>query len=171
MYPYMSKSKTNIRDQEQYTQVMHNLTKCPFCDLKDKYLLLQDDGMALTMNLYPYIDYHLMIIPIRHVENLRDLNDQEFIAIRNLSYVATKLLNKRGIKDINLLYREGDHSDRSLGHLHVHMIPYKNNVITKNPQPLKYKVEESSNKLKKYSEYLQDKLKVIKKRINTGNII
>lgn len=158
------KSKGKVRDEKEYTKIMNDLKECPFCNMKDKYFIAQDSDVVLTMNLYPYIDYHMMIIPKRHVENLRDLTDKEFIAIRNLNYVATKLLHKKGIKDIHMIYREGSNADRSLGHLHVHMIPYKNKVIAKNPQPLMYEVKETAKKMQKYKDYAKEKLEKIKSR-------
>lgn len=53
---------------------------CPFCAaLKQKpsaknLVLFKDDEVAVLMNKFPYNPYHLLIIPRRHVADLRDLS-------------------------------------------------------------------------------------------------
>jgi diadenosine tetraphosphate (Ap4A) HIT family hydrolase len=160
-----------IRDIKKYTKIVESLTSCPFCVLKDRYILIEDNDMVLTMNLFPYIDYHLMIIPRRHVEHLRGLNNREFIAIRNLHYVASKILAKKGIKNHHMIYREGSNADKSVGHMHIHIVPYRDNVIAKNLLPLKYDAKETAKKLQKYNEYANAKLKKIREANISGNTI
>ncbi len=108
-----------------YHGVMAKLDKCPFCDLKDKYIITERSGMVLTVNLFPYADYHLMIISRRHIETLADLKQKEWSALLFLSKLGFKLIAQAwGEENANILYREGEKAGKSLGHWHWHLIPF-----------------------------------------------
>ncbi len=108
-----------------YHGVMAKLDKCPFCDLREKYIITERSGMVLTVNLFPYTDYHLMIVSRRHIEALADLNKKEWDAVLFLSKLGFDLISRAwGEKKVNILYREGRNSGKSLGHWHWHLIPF-----------------------------------------------
>lgn len=114
----------NARKSEWYDTVTRNLTKCPFCDLKKKYIITEKEGMILTVNLFPYIDGHLMVIPRRHVELFDDLNKTEWEAGHYLINLGMKLIKKQAnIDNVNVLYREGKRAGASLKHFHIHILP------------------------------------------------
>lgn len=114
----------NARKSEWYDVVTKNLTKCPFCDLKKKYIITEKEGMVLTVNLFPYIDGHLMVIPRKHVESIASLTKKEWGATQSLIDLGIKLISE-GLKidNANVLYREGNISGMSLKHLHIHILP------------------------------------------------
>ncbi len=71
--PWRSKYIESFRE-EQIDNV------CIFCDaaLKDvsdpdNLLIYKNDIMLTMLNLYPYNNGHLMIVPIRHMDELTDL--------------------------------------------------------------------------------------------------
>lgn len=108
-----------------YHGVMAKLGKCPFCDLREKYIIVERAGMVLTVNLFPYADYHLMIVSRRHIETLGELKKTEWAAVGYLSKLGFRLIEKAwGEKKVNILYREGKNSGKSLGHWHWHLIPF-----------------------------------------------
>jgi len=57
---------TNPRVSDWYDRVVSSLDKCVFCDLKSKYIIAEEGGMVLSVNLFPYLDGHLLIIPRGH---------------------------------------------------------------------------------------------------------
>lgn len=121
---YDPEVQKNARKSAWYDDVTRNLTKCPFCDLKEKYLIAEKDGVVLTVNLFPYIDGHLMIIPRRHVEDFETLNKEEWAAAQDLIKVGIKLLKQElNYENTNTLYREGAKSGMSLKHMHIHIMP------------------------------------------------
>ena len=115
-----------------YDKIMSTLTKCPFCDLKPKYFIAKREQCVLTVNLFPYIDGHLMIVPKAHHEKFELLSMAEWCEIFELIKVGkTRLTEVLGVKSFNVLYREGVQSGSSLGHLHVHLIPMEPSVISR----------------------------------------
>ncbi len=108
-----------------YHGVMAKLNAGPFCALKDKYVIAEKNGVVLTVNLFPYADYHLMIVTHRHVEKLSELTPREWRAIYDLSQTGFRLIGRAwGETNVNILYREGSNAGKSLGHWHWHLIPF-----------------------------------------------
>ncbi|HSX39625.1 MAG TPA: HIT family protein [Candidatus Saccharimonadales bacterium] len=132
---YDPEVQKNARKSAWYDEVNRNVTKCPFCDLKEKYLIAEKDGVVLTVNLFPYIDGHMMIIPRRHVESLDKLNKKEWQAMHDLISDGIKLVNTElKVENTNTLYREGAKSGISLKHLHIHIIPITTEFLHYEPE-------------------------------------
>ena len=146
----------NARKSEWYDVVTRNLTKCPFCNLKEKYIIMEKEEMVLTVNLFPYIDGHLMIVPKRHVELFDDLNKAEWEAAYYLINLGMKIIRKQhNIENINTLYREGKNAGASLKHFHIHILPvteyfmkYEKQKFTWTFQDIKYAPLEEAKMLR-----------------------
>jgi len=77
------------------------------------------------MNVYPYNNGHLMVVPQKHVPNLNDLNQGEitdlFTTVQLTEKVLTKVYSPDGINiGMNLGKAAGAGIDE---HLHVHIVP------------------------------------------------
>ena len=137
MVTYTTELQKSARVAGYYNKVLENLRKCNFCDLKDRYIITEKDNVVLTVNLFPYIDYQLMIIPRRHIEELRELKKEEWAAVKYLSDLAFGLYkNFFDIEDVNLIYREGGHSQKTVEHLHFNLIPFRKELIRWNYQEI-----------------------------------
>ncbi len=123
--PYSDFAQKNARKSHWYSDIASSVTKCPFCDLKDKYIVAFRGNVVLTMNLFPYVDGHLMVIPRTHVERLADVSSEDWQDMHFLIDLGIRLVKEElQIPDVNVLYREGTaKSGSSLKHLHVHVIP------------------------------------------------
>lgn len=101
---------------------------CVFCkdSLRQEDLILLEGKTAyVMMNLYPYINGHLMIIPYRHVCKLDDLTPEEKLELFQLIDVSVKslqeCLNPEGFNiGINLGKAAGAGVD---DHVHIHVVP------------------------------------------------
>lgn len=101
---------------------------CVFCkdSLRQEDLILLEGKTAYVMlNLYPYINGHLMIIPYRHVCKLDDLSAEEKLELFQLIDVSVKslqeCLNPEGFNvGINLGKAAGAGVD---DHVHIHVVP------------------------------------------------
>lgn len=148
---YSDAFQKSCRTSGKYDEVLGALKKCPFCDLKSKYIIEEHDNAVLSVNLFPYIDGHLIIIPRRHIEKLEELNEKEWLAVKFLLEKAVKLLKTRlDIKDLQFVYREGDKAGKSLKHLHFNLIPYNQELI-------KWRYQEINISPVKLAERLRDK--------------
>ncbi len=120
-------NKKNARTSGNYEKIWQNTGKCVFCDLKNKYILLEENEIALTINLYPYVDGQLMAIPRQHLSSPKELNIKQWETIRKFSYLAKKLIKKvHGCSGMWTLMREGGAQAQMsvTDHLHVQFIPF-----------------------------------------------
>ena len=56
-----------------YGKIWTTVGKCVFCDLREKYIVHEENGVVITVPLFAYIDGNLMIIPRRHVKSIKEL--------------------------------------------------------------------------------------------------
>jgi diadenosine tetraphosphate (Ap4A) HIT family hydrolase len=119
--------KKNARTSGEYDKIWQSTGKCVFCDLKDKYILFEENDIALTINLYPYIDGQILAIPRNHIQSPKELSPEQWDIIRKFNYLAKKMMKKiYGYKAMWTLIREGgDLAQMSVSdHLHVQFIPF-----------------------------------------------
>lgn len=122
------------RTQNSYDHIWKSVGKCVFCDLKDKYILYEENGVVLTINLYPYVDGQMMAIPRRHISSPKELTPEEWETMRKFSYLAKKLMKKaHGYKGMWSLIREGgERAQMSVtDHLHMQFIPFDESDLCK----------------------------------------
>jgi len=122
---YTTDLQKSARTSGQYDEVLKALTKCNFCDLKEKYIITEKDNVVLSVNLFPYIDYQLIMIPRRHITRFNELKENEWQAVKYLSEIAFLIYSTFfDIVDLNLVYREGERSQKTVEHLHFNIIPF-----------------------------------------------
>lgn len=171
-------SKDNFFDQDTmknarsgaqywYEEIWQNVGKCVFCDLKEKYIIHEKDGVVLTTNLFPYIDGQMMIIPRRHVNSAKELTKDEWETIRIYSYIGKKIMRKaHKYKNMWHLLREGGPTAQKTvtDHLHVQLIPFDKSDLAKwNYRKLKYSPIENSQKYQELNKYIDKKLENFEK--------
>lgn len=116
----------DARFTKQYDGIWQSVGKCVFCDLRNKYVILEENGVVLTITLFAYIDGHLMIIPRRHVRSPKDLTQAEWNTIRKFTYLAKKMIKRvHGIHGMQLVFKDGAEAQSTVSeHLHFHAIPF-----------------------------------------------
>ena len=115
----------DARFTNNYDGVWQNVGKCVFCDLNDKYVVLEENGIVLTVALYAYIDGHLMIIPRRHIRSVKELTPSEWETMRKFMYLAKKMIRKaHGIKGMQIIQKDGADAQSTVEHLHFHCMPF-----------------------------------------------
>jgi histidine triad (HIT) family protein len=111
----------------KYDGIWQSTGKCVFCDLKDKYIIHEENGMVLTIAVFAYIDGHAMVVPRRHVRSIKELTSDEWEASRKLMYIAKKMIREiYGIKGLQYIIRDGGIEAQSTvsDHLHIHCMPF-----------------------------------------------
>lgn len=140
----------DARFTKQYDGIWQSVGKCVFCDLRDKYIVFEENNIALTVSLFAYIDGHMMIIPRRHVRSAKELTEREWTTVRKFTYIAKKLLRKvHGITGVNYVLRDGGIVANSTvsDHLHMHVIPFDDpSLCTWNYRQLRLTPQESASK-------------------------
>jgi diadenosine tetraphosphate (Ap4A) HIT family hydrolase len=160
--------KKNARVNGDYDQIWQNTGKCVFCDLKEKYVLLEENEIVLTINLYPYIDGQLMAIPRQHIRSPKELTAKQWETMRKFSYLAKKMLKKiYGWKGMWTLIREGGEQAQMTvsDHLHVQFIPFdKPDLCQWNYRQLKNTPLENAQKFKEQKKLMIETLEKFEKK-------
>jgi len=82
------------------------MSKCVFCDFKDKDVVVYDDEKCfVVVSLNPINKYHLMVIPKKHYENFVDLPDKLaahiFLVAKRVSLAVRKACKPLAIHHIS----------------------------------------------------------------------
>ncbi len=105
--------------------------ECIFCvkpseNNDEKHLILyRSEFCFVIMNVYPYNNGHLMVVPNKHVPNLNGLNKEEITNLFETVQLCEKIIEKVYSPDgmnigLNLGKAAGAGIDE---HLHVHVVP------------------------------------------------
>jgi diadenosine tetraphosphate (Ap4A) HIT family hydrolase/8-oxo-dGTP pyrophosphatase MutT (NUDIX family) len=116
----------DARFTKQYNDIWQSVGKCVFCDLREKYVFFEENGVVMTISLYAYIDGHFMIMPRRHIRSPKELTQTEWGTIRKFFYIAKKLIRDvHGVKGMQLVQKDGSNAQSTVDqHLHFHCIPF-----------------------------------------------
>lgn len=96
---------------------------CLFCRL---YLegehVATADGFVAIRDINPKADTHLLVIPERHVETFRDIDQfPPDEAKRMLTFVASTA-RQAGLEDYNVIVNVGKGAGQTIFHLHWHVL-------------------------------------------------
>lgn len=147
----------DARSTDKYDAIWQSVNKCVFCDLREKYVFFEENGIVMTISLYAYIDGHFMIVPRRHVRSARELTQSEWDTIRKFLYIAKKMVKEvHGIKGMQVVQKDGSAAQSTVGHIHFHCIPFDApDLCTWNYRKLRY------TPLENVALYKADKKKIL----------
>ncbi len=105
--------------------------KCVFCRIfnekKDKknFILIRREHCFVVLNLYPYNNGHVLIVPNRHVKDIQKLKDVEKMEIFSLIEEMQSLLDEQmKPQGYNIGINLGRVAGAGFpGHLHIHVVP------------------------------------------------
>ena len=98
--------------------------KCPFCNLADGRIYLENDVAAALPDAFPVVEGHTLVVPKRHVASIFDLSDEEQAAIWKLvAQVRAKLWHDLAADAFNIGINDGGAAGQTVMHAHVHLIP------------------------------------------------
>jgi ATP adenylyltransferase len=104
-------------------------TSCIFCNTSEpgRDELIVDRGRLcfVILNLYPYNNGHLMVVPNRHVPNLASMDGEELAELMQLTRRSEMALNEAyKPQGINVGINLGRPAGAGVAdHLHVHLVP------------------------------------------------
>jgi len=86
--------------------------------------VLRTELCMVSMNLYPFNTGHLMVFPLRHVEDYAELTDAEALEVHRLtSLMICAIKEEFSPAGFNLGWNLGSAGGASITHLHQHIVP------------------------------------------------
>lgn len=103
---------------------------CILCMIRDRnpdvvdLSIWRDELFIASVNLYPYNPGHLLVYPLRHVEDIRELTPGEETGLAALQRSLLGLLDHAcSPHAYNIGFNMGPAAGASISHLHLHIIP------------------------------------------------
>lgn len=103
---------------------------CILCMIRDRnpdvvdLSIWRDELFIASVNLYPYNPGHLLVYPLRHVEDVRELTPEEEGRLTALQRYLLGLLDRASAPyAYNIGFNMGPAAGASINHLHLHIIP------------------------------------------------
>lgn len=101
---------------------------CIFCNApknNDPLILREESTCFAIMNRFPYTTGHCMVAPYRHVGDLSEIDDQEFIQIMSLvKTMVNAVRSAMNPQGFNVGCNIGSVSGAGIAdHLHIHIVP------------------------------------------------
>lgn len=92
---------------------------------KQNLVVAQNDYAICLLNRFPYNNGHLLVSPLRHVAELRDLTDAEHLAAMRMLGDFTRLMSEQICAEgFNIGLNLGSVAGAGVpGHLHWHLVP------------------------------------------------
>ncbi len=106
-------------------------TDCVFCNApkntKDEEVLILHRGCHcfIIMNLFPYNNGHVMVIPYRHTSDVTTLTDEESLEMMKFTRLIIKVMkNTLNPEGFNIGMNVGRSGGAGIAdHLHMHIVP------------------------------------------------
>ena len=109
----------------------HDGPSCVFCDLPGRrddertYILYRGARAFVIMNLYPYNNGHLMMVPYAHVDSLADLDEATLTELMTLAQRSQAVVQERmRPQGFNVGVNQGRAAGAGIAdHVHMHLVP------------------------------------------------
>lgn len=92
---------------------------------RENLILYRGEKILIIMNRYPYSNGHIMVTPVRHISDPRDLEPEEWAELGLLTQVSIQALeNTMHPHGYNIGWNIGRVSGAGLAdHIHQHIVP------------------------------------------------
>ena len=102
------------------------MSDCIFCKIANgeiqAQIIYQDEDVVGFKDLNPQAPSHILIIPIKHIENLADAKEEDALLLDKIQLAAAKIAKELGLKDFRLVSNNGKGAGQSVFHLHYHLM-------------------------------------------------
>ena len=108
---------------------------CLFCNTIKKEYIFENNLAYSAFDSYPVSEFHLLIVPKRHLKNYFELTNDEIIACNKIILLSKNKIEKmdKTIKGFNIGTNCGKVAGQSIMHCHIHLIPRREGDV-ENPQ-------------------------------------
>ena len=140
---------------------------CIFCGIAREdpdvpaMVIYKDSSVMVIMNIFPYNVGHIEVVPVRHVVNIEDLNEEEFLhffkTIKKSLGMLRKALEPKGF---NIGFNLNESSGASIAHLHAQIVPrYDRDAgfmeVTSDTKVMSESLDQTFKRIKKHAGMLK----------------
>lgn len=106
------------------------MSDCIFCQIvqgKGKsWKVYEDNHSYAFLDIFPVSEYHTLVIPKRHYQDIFDIPEQELHNLMTAVKKIVMLYNTRlGIRNLQIINSSGREAQQHVFHIHIHIVPRK----------------------------------------------
>jgi len=103
---------------------------CIFCKIISKEIpttiIEENDDVLVIQDLHPKAPVHYLIIPKKHIVNVKEMDQQDAVYTAKMMLIAQQLSkNLSGDQSFRLIMNNGAGSGQSVFHMHMHFLSGK----------------------------------------------
>ena len=102
------------------------MTKCLFCKIIDKKLpaeiIFEDDNILAFKDINPKADFHILVIPKKHIESINFIQKTDRELIADLFFTVKKIAKNNNLDSYKLQINNGGKAGQEVDHMHIHML-------------------------------------------------
>lgn len=102
-------------------------------DIPANTVVVQTALSYVTVNLRPFLPYHLLACPIRIVDRVKDMTDEEHADLSIVIHRLTRALDSLG-SSWTITCQDGKDAGQTVKHVHYHVIPRNLRDIANNDE-------------------------------------
>lgn len=105
---------------------------CIFCKIIKgeipSYKIYEDEYTYAFLDIAKDVDGHILVVPKKHVKNILDCDSETLQHVMSaVKTISNHLVENCGYDGVNLLNASDESAGQTVYHLHIHIIPRKNN--------------------------------------------
>lgn len=101
-------------------------TGCIFCDIVlgkiPADIIRQSDNLLVCKDIKPKAPVHLLIIPKKHIESIKDITEEDRMLVGDMIYMAQGVAEQKGLIGYQLNINVGREGGQIIDHLHLHVL-------------------------------------------------
>jgi len=106
------------------------MENCIFCKIingeEKSWKVFENKKVYAFLDMYPANEYHTLVIPKKHYENIFDIPESELKEVIIVVKKIAKLYNEKlGIENIQIINSSGIEAQQDVFHIHFHIVPRK----------------------------------------------
>jgi histidine triad (HIT) family protein len=106
------------------------MQECIFCKIVKKEvpteeILYENEKVVAFKDINPRAPIHLLIVPKKHIDSVKTLEDSDRELVGELIMVAKKIAKEKGIEGYKLVFNVGREGGQIIEHLHLHFLAGK----------------------------------------------
>lgn len=104
------------------------MSTCIFCKIVQgqakSWKVYEDEAVYAFLDIHPASEYHTLVIPKKHYENIFDVSESELLAVMAVVKKLTSLYSQKlGIHNVQIINSSGSEAQQDVFHLHFHIVP------------------------------------------------
>lgn len=101
---------------------------CLFCQIISKEIpaefVFENEEMVAFKDIHPKAKHHLLIVPKKHIETIKDLNENEAdeVLVGKMVLAARDIAKSLNLDGYNLQFNVGKSAGQIIFHIHLHLM-------------------------------------------------